>query len=373
MVKYLKNMWDHRVFISFALSETGNVRGARVRAVWFLCGGLLLVSSFAALALIGDIGRARVAATLSGSKELRSYVDKIADLEDNKKFNEQKLQVIAQEMGVLQSRLDRFDSLGQKLVADEGMADLLEGVELETGQGGVLLNGADTFDDGHGHSHGDEYSHEDEGAALEQPSVEQIQAYLHKLRAKADRTEAALETGLALAMLNKEDTSIIPHFWPVIDTRMRKSSSYGWRVDPIRKRRSWHSGTDIAAGNGAAVVSAADGVVIYAGYRYGFGILVEVQHANGFTTRYAHLNEHTVKNGDRVAAGDLVGLMGSTGRSTGPHLHFEISKGNQKLDPYPFIKDSRKYVAKLAQSGRGEELLAQWKEKKRLQQLAAKQ
>lgn len=372
MIKYLKNMWEHRVFISFALSETGNVRGARVRAVWFLCAGVLLVGMFSALALIGDIGRARVAATLSGSKELRSYVDKIADLEDNKRFNEEKLQVIAQEMGVLQSRLDRFDSLGQKLVADEGLADLLDGVELETGQGGVLLNGAETYEDGHNHSHED-FSHGDEGAALEQLSVDQIQAYLRKLRTKADRTEAALEKGLALAMLNKEDKSIIPHFWPVIDARMRKSSPYGWRVDPIRKRRSWHSGTDIAAGKGAAVVSAADGVVIYAGYRYGFGILVEVQHANGFTTRYAHLNEHTVKNGDAVAAGDLIGLMGSTGRSTGPHLHFEISKGNQKLDPYPFIKGSRKYVTKLARNGRGEELLAQWKEKKRLQQLAAKQ
>ncbi len=117
----------------------------------------------------------------------------------------------------------------------------------------------------------------------------------------------------------------------------RRSSGYGERVDPIHQTRRMHAGFDIAAPTGTHVAAAASGEVVHAGPAGTYGNLVRVRHADGFETRYAHLSRVDVKVGDRVELGQAIGAVGSTGHSTGPHLHFEIRKEGAALDPSPYL------------------------------------
>jgi murein DD-endopeptidase MepM/ murein hydrolase activator NlpD len=121
----------------------------------------------------------------------------------------------------------------------------------------------------------------------------------------------------------------------------RLTSNYGVRVDPFNKRPGWHNGIDMAAYHAAPIVAAGPGVVSYAGPRAGYGRLVEVDHGHGFKSRYGHLSGTTVKKGDTVEVGDLVGKMGTTGRSTGDHLHFEVWFNGKPYDPIEFLKAGR--------------------------------
>ncbi|WP_154646984.1 M23 family metallopeptidase [Methylophaga thiooxydans] len=116
------------------------------------------------------------------------------------------------------------------------------------------------------------------------------------------------------------------------------SSFYGYRVDPFNGKKTFHKGLDIAAKSGSPVTSVADGIVSWVGNRGGYGGLVEVDHGNGYVTRYAHNKTINVAKGDRVSKGEVLALMGSTGRSTGPHVHFEVLRDGQHVNPYNFIK-----------------------------------
>lgn len=117
----------------------------------------------------------------------------------------------------------------------------------------------------------------------------------------------------------------------------RVGSGYGNRVHPITGEHRLHAGVDIAAPEGTPIVAAADGVVTFAGRRGGYGLLVEVEHADGSTTRYAHQSRIAVSVGDRVTAGARLGDVGSTGMSTGPHLHFELRVDGSPVDPEPHL------------------------------------
>ncbi|AMX02068.1 M23 family metallopeptidase [Microbulbifer thermotolerans] len=116
------------------------------------------------------------------------------------------------------------------------------------------------------------------------------------------------------------------------------SSRYGYRTDPFTGRRAWHKGVDFAGKMGSEVVSVAAGVVTWAEERYGYGQLVEINHGNGYKTRYGHNSEIKVKLGDVVKKGQVIALMGSSGRSTGPHVHFEVYKNNRPVDPATYIR-----------------------------------
>ena len=115
------------------------------------------------------------------------------------------------------------------------------------------------------------------------------------------------------------------------------SSPFGKRVDPITGRPGWHAGIDYAGEDGSAVVAVAGGVVTYAGTLRGYGELVEINHGDGYVTRYGHHKKLLVKVGDVVKKGEQIGLMGSTGRSTGPHVHFEVIKNGRTEDPVAFL------------------------------------
>ncbi len=120
----------------------------------------------------------------------------------------------------------------------------------------------------------------------------------------------------------------------------RLSSRFGNRIDPVTKRRnSFHKGIDISAPAGTPVYAAESGVVVDAGYKKsGYGNLIVIKHGNDLATYYGHLSKIEISNGDKVTKGQLIGRVGSTGKSTGPHLHFEIRKGGQALNPEEYVR-----------------------------------
>ncbi len=120
------------------------------------------------------------------------------------------------------------------------------------------------------------------------------------------------------------------------------SSTFGVRKDPLLGTPALHSGMDFRAPTGTDARVTAAGTVIKAGWNGGYGRMVEVQHAGGYTTRYAHLSKIQVKVGDELEVGDVVGKVGSTGRSTGPHLHYEVRQDGDALDPLRFLKAGKK-------------------------------
>ena len=115
------------------------------------------------------------------------------------------------------------------------------------------------------------------------------------------------------------------------------SSAYGNRMDPITGQPAWHAGVDFAGSQGSDVLAVASGVVVFADRRDGYGKLVEINHGNGVSTRYGHHDKLLVKAGEIVKKGDVIGLMGSSGLSTGPHVHFEVLRNGRNIDPTRFI------------------------------------
>lgn len=128
-----------------------------------------------------------------------------------------------------------------------------------------------------------------------------------------------------------------PFAMPVRDT-FRYTSGFGVRQDPKGWGTRMHEGTDMAGATGTAIHSTADGTVTHAGWKNGYGNLVEIKHAFGITTRYGHLSKVRVEVGQKVSRGDLIGDMGNTGRSTGTHLHYEVRIGGTAVNPMTFIK-----------------------------------
>ncbi len=120
------------------------------------------------------------------------------------------------------------------------------------------------------------------------------------------------------------------------------SSDYGMRKDPFNGKPAMHKGVDFAGKEGAAVIATASGVVSWADNRYGYGQMVEINHGDGLKTRYGHNQKLLVKVGDVVTKGQVVALMGSTGRSTGPHVHYEILQNNVQINPIKFVNRQAK-------------------------------
>ena len=132
----------------------------------------------------------------------------------------------------------------------------------------------------------------------------------------------------------------LPIYSP-IQASNRFTSGFGYRKDPKTKKKTMHHGVDFAAPKGTLIYSTGDGIVTHAGWKGSYGLLVTIKHAFGFQTRYAHNSRIFVKVGNRVSRGDKISAMGSTGRSTGTHLHYEVRRNNKPLNPTTYIKAGR--------------------------------
>jgi murein DD-endopeptidase MepM/ murein hydrolase activator NlpD len=150
---------------------------------------------------------------------------------------------------------------------------------------------------------------------------------------------AALMTDLERVSLMRAAIDRLPFGQPTKGARL--TSGFGPRRDPLRRRYSQHNGIDFAAPTGTPIFSTAEGVVTFSGRQRGYGIVVKIRHAFGFETVYAHLNKSRVKVGQRIERGDRIADMGSTGRSTGSHLHYEIRIDGKPVNPNKFIRAAR--------------------------------
>lgn len=146
-------------------------------------------------------------------------------------------------------------------------------------------------------------------------------------------------------------TVSIPSLKPVRDYRL--TSNFGYRSDPFRGSRRRHNGLDMAGPVGTPIYATADGIVGRAQWVGGYGKYIEINHGNEIQTRYGHMSRLNVSANQRVKAGDLIGYMGSTGRSTGSHLHYEVRIAGEPVDPRPFMQGSDDFL--LAQLDRAED------------------
>ena len=115
------------------------------------------------------------------------------------------------------------------------------------------------------------------------------------------------------------------------------SSDYGMRTDPFHGKKQWHAGVDFAGRKGDDILAVGSGIVTWSGEKSGYGLMVEISHNDGFVTRYAHNDKNIVELGSIVKKGQVVAKMGSSGRSTGPHVHFEVHKNGRTVDPSSYI------------------------------------
>jgi murein DD-endopeptidase MepM/ murein hydrolase activator NlpD len=125
----------------------------------------------------------------------------------------------------------------------------------------------------------------------------------------------------------------------IMPVRGYPSGSFGYRDDPFTGARDFHPGIDISAPHGKEVVASADGLTVFAGRRFAYGKLVVLEHKFGISTRYGHLDRIVVRSGQKVKKGDTIGYVGSTGRTTGPHLHYEVRLNEQPLNPARFFRE----------------------------------
>ena len=224
-------------------------------------------------------------------------------------------QALARKLAAMQANMLRVNAAGQRLVE---VAQLDEGefaFDIEPAVGGPI-----TESDAEG----------------ELPNISELDAELTALGQQLDDRENQMQVLTDLLMASKLQAEVKPSGRPITSGWL--SSLFGTRTDPFTGRKAQHYGLDFAGREGADVVSVASGVVTWSGKRYGYGQLVEVNHGNGYVTRYGHNKTNLVAVGDRVTKGDVIALMGNSGRSTGPHVHFEVLKDGRVVNPAKYIK-----------------------------------
>ena len=227
------------------------------------------------------------------------------------------MNALAIRLAQLQAQSIRLNALGQRLV---GVAKLDEG-EFDFSQPPAL---------------GGPEAEAESSREIEPPDF--IRS-LDQLALELDDREQRLRALESYFMNRNLEQTVLPAGRPVRGGWV--SSHFGVRTDPFTGRREVHRGLDFAGKEGTEIYSVAAGVVTWAGDRYGYGHMVEINHGNGYITRYAHNKENLVKAGDVVEKGQVIALLGSSGRSTGPHVHFEVLKNGRGVDPSKYIRAAK--------------------------------
>lgn len=238
-----------------------------------------------------------------------------AQIEDVRRVLQEKVNALAMRVGQMNANVIRLDALGKRLTR---MANLNDG-EFDFGNP-PALGGAEGAD----------------GQPAQIPSLTAMVDDLQTQLSSREQQLGVLENLILTRELNKQ---VYPEGRPVQDGWI--SSYFGQRADPFTGYTAFHKGVDFAGPPGTTVSSVAAGLVTFSGERAGYGQMVEINHGNGLATRYCHNEKLLVKQGDMVRKGQEVALIGSTGRSTGPHLHFEVLKNGTQVDPLRFIGEDR--------------------------------
>jgi murein DD-endopeptidase MepM/ murein hydrolase activator NlpD len=270
------------------------------------------------LLVLGTLGY--TAWQLRGSDNDLGYVDEWQhDLKQQKdqldglrSSTEADLAALTLRIGRMQGELMRLDGLGERLVSqgdlDKGEFDFSAPPAMggpESGQSGEVAGVGD------------------------------IRKMLDRLDAEIADRKQKLSVLESLLMSRSITERVMPSGRPVEEGWL--SSTYGKRNDPFTGKPDFHPGLDFAGKKGSEVLAVADGVVIWSGPRGGYGNLVEIDHGHGYVTRYGHNQKNLVKVGDTVKKGQEIALMGSTGHSTGPHVHFEVLRNGKTVNPARFI------------------------------------
>lgn len=178
--------------------------------------------------------------------------------------------------------------------------------------------------------------------ANEQIRAAEVSSSLDQLYAlRNSALTGATTTGLSLGLTKNATTAdwlranAAPNLWPV---EGQVTGSFGERIDPFNGEGAFHTGVDIAALVGAPVVAPADGEVQFADYLGGYGKAIVLEHGHGIATRYGHLSGFAVASGQHVRRGDVIGYVGLSGRSTGPHLHYEVRINDTPVNPYKYLR-----------------------------------
>ena len=233
------------------------------------------------------------------------------DLKRSEAEMKENINSLAVKVGELQARILRLDAFGERLAKAAGVKPTEFRFDEKPGQGGPApVAGRDL-------------------------TVAEFEQMLTEISRVLDDRSDKLGVLDSLLMDTRLARKTVPTTMPIATGYY--SSNYGYRVDPITGRSSFHTGVDLIAPPGTPVLAAAGGVVSAAGHIAEYGLIVDIDHDNGLTSRYAHLSRTLVKVGDVVLKGQPIAQVGSTGRSTGPHLHFEVRENGIPLNPNKFL------------------------------------
>jgi murein DD-endopeptidase MepM/ murein hydrolase activator NlpD len=228
------------------------------------------------------------------------------------------LNALARRMGQLQAQVLRLNALGGRLSHMAGLDAREFNFDTEVAQGGP-----------------------ENGTAS---GVMEVTGSLTRLTEEIKGSEARLRALETLLLDRRLTDAVTPAGWPADGGFI--SSGFGHRADPFTGQVAYHEGVDIASRLGSRIKAMADGVVSFAGEKAQYGRTVEITHGRGITTRYAHTHSLLVKVGDKVNRGDAIALVGSSGRSTGPHVHVEVLRDGRSVNPSVYLRPSSHALAK---------------------------
>ena len=288
---------------------------AKNRTIYLSGTRLLVISCCTALLLMLATAGIYYLVFLKGAREGWPIVGSLVKLvvkddgQQGDRYMRENIDAMAKRLGEMQAKVMQLEALSERV---SGLAGVPSGdLKNIAGSGGVLISGPSL-------------------------SMLQLQTLLTDLDRLTDQRADLMTVMESQLFDQKIRKSMIPTQEPVVGGLV--SSPFGWRIDPLNGHSALHTGLDFAADTGTFIVAAAGGIVVTQEYQLAYGNVLEVDHGNNLVTRYAHASRTLVKKGDLVKRGQKIAEVGSTGRSTGPHLHFEVLVDGTYQDPQKFLR-----------------------------------
>lgn len=242
----------------------------------------------------------------------RPYADEIVGRPQVQPRASGDMDAVVVRLGEMQARLMRLDALGERLVEMSGLNPEEFDFEDPPPQGGP-----------------------EQGVAKDY-TIKELASELTNVISLIQDRERKLDLIQDFIVEKDLASKALPAGWPVRSGYV--SSKYGFRIHPIKKVRLFHDGVDFASPRGAPIFAVADGVVTFSGRKGGYGKVVDIRHIDGLVTRYAHNSRNLVKEGQLVRQGQKIATVGATGTATGPHVHFEVRRGDKAINPMPYLR-----------------------------------